>query len=107
MAKSTKTKQNRRRKMTPLLTLACIVMIGIAGFLLFRVVEQVITTISLQQQLTEVQGKYQEVLDENNYLNQEKEKLQDPDYVENYARSNFQLTKEGEKIFYLPAKTEE
>ena len=42
----------------------------------------------------------------NNYLNSEKEKLQDPDYVETYARGKYQLSKNGEQIFYLPEKSD-
>ena len=44
--------------------------------------------------------------DENRYLTNEKEKLQDPDYVETYARGKYQLSKDGEQIFYLPENTE-
>ena len=51
-----------------------------------------------------MQAKLQEVKDENTYLTQQKEKLQDPDYVESYARGNYQLSKDGEQIFYLPEK---
>lgn len=59
-------------------------------------------TVSLQKQLADIQIKLQEVEDQNKYLNNEKQKLQDPDYVENYARGNYMLSKDGEQIFYLP-----
>ena len=44
--------------------------------------------------------------DENTYLTNEKTKLQDPDYVQSYARGNYMLTKDGEQIFYLPENTD-
>lgn len=77
-----------------------------SGFMLWAAIQEVMTTLKLQQQLSDVQAKLQEVQDENNYLNSEKEKLQDPDYVETYARGKYQLSKNGEQIFYLPEKSD-
>ncbi|MBR0213930.1 MAG: septum formation initiator family protein, partial [Solobacterium sp.] len=31
-------------------------------------------------------------------------KLEDPDYIQSYARGNYMLSKDGEQIFYLPEK---
>ena len=58
--------------------------------MMFAVVQEGMTTLKLQQQLSEVQAK-----------------LQDPEYVETYARGKYQLSKDGEQIFYLPENTEE
>lgn len=99
--KNTK-KKAAKRKMTPFLKLLCFVLIGVSAFLLYRVVLEVITTITLKQQLAVVEERYQEVLDENEYLTREREKLEDPDYVASYARGNYLLSKDDEQIFYLP-----
>ena len=80
----------------------CFVLIGVSAYLLYRVVLEVITTITLKQQLAVVEERYQEVLDENEYLTREREKLEDPDYVASYARGNYLLSKDDEQIFYLP-----
>lgn len=82
-----------------------VVLLPVSVYLIYTVVQECMTTINLHQQLAEVQAKLQEVKDENTYLTQQKEKLQDPDYVESYARGNYQLSKDGEQIFYLPEKT--
>lgn len=74
--------------------------------MLYMVFQEGMTTLRLQQELSEVQAKLQEVQDENRYLTTEKEKLQDPDYVETYARGKYQLSKDGEQIFYLPENSE-
>jgi cell division protein DivIC len=71
-------------------------------YLLYRVAAEVYTTITLKRQLLEVEEKYQQVLDENEYLTREREKLEDPDYVASYARGNYMLSKDDEQIFYLP-----
>ena len=42
--------------------------------------------------------------DENVYLTTERAKLEDPDYIQSYARGNYMLSKDGEQIFYLPEK---
>lgn len=102
-SKQVKKKKNTKRKMNRLLRSLCIVvMLGASAFLIYTVVQECMTTVKLHQQLAEVQAKLQEVEDDNTYLTQQKEKLQDPDYVESYARGNYQLSKEGEQIFYLP-----
>ena len=88
--------------MTPFNKLLCAVLIVASGFMLYAAIQEASTTLKLQQQLSDVQAKLQEVQDENKYLNSEKEKLQDPDYVETYARGKYQLSKNGEQIFYLP-----
>lgn len=77
-------------------------MLGVSVYFIYSVVQEVMTTVSLQKELAEVQAKLATVEDENSYLNDQKTKLQDPDYVESYARGNYQLSKDGEKIFYLP-----
>lgn len=97
-----KNKKKPGRKLTPLTKLLCIAAICASVFMLTGVVKEILTTIRLQQQLVEVQNELQKVTDENTYLNSEKTKLQDPDYVENYARGKYMLSKDGEQIFHLP-----
>ncbi len=92
----------KRKKMTPLLKLLCYAMIIFSSVLLYKVFEEVYTTIQLKNQLEEVKEKLQEVKDENAYLTSEKEKLEDPDYVASYARGTYLLSKDDEQIFYLP-----
>lgn len=96
----------KKRRLTPLTKLICVIMLGASAFMLYMVFQEGMTTLRLQQELSEVQAKLQEVQDENRYLTTEKEKLQDPDYVETYARGKYQLSKDGEQIFYLPENSE-
>lgn len=99
------TKKNKR-KMTPLLKLICFVLIGVSAYLFYRVGKEIYTTVELTKQLNVAKEKFQKVKDESTYLSSEKEKLQDPNYVQSYARGNYMLSKEGEQIFYLPGKEE-
>ncbi|WZU01779.1 septum formation initiator family protein [Erysipelothrix sp. D19-032] len=40
--------------------------------------------------------------DEQTTLNEEKARLEDPTYVQNYARGTHLLSKSGEQVFILP-----
>lgn len=100
--KTKKTKKKKNRRLTPVTKLICVVLIGVSVWLLYSVGREVMTTIELRRQLAEVEEKLQKVQAENERLNNEKEKLKDPDYVQSYARGNYILSKDGEQIFYLP-----
>ena len=101
-----KTAVKKKKKMTPFLKLVCFVAIAVSGVLLFEVGKEVYTTITLKEQLAEVQEKLQEVQDENAKLTSDRAKLEDPDYVASYARGTYLLSKGDEQIFYLPESTE-
>jgi len=100
-----KKKKKQKRKLTPIMRLLCLVFIGISAWLLYGVAKEVYTTVTLKSELAAVEDKLQEVQDENKRLTDQKEKLQDPDYMESYARGNYMLSKSGEQIFYLPENT--
>ncbi|NLH62766.1 MAG: septum formation initiator family protein [Erysipelotrichaceae bacterium] len=101
-----KNSRKPKRRLTPMTKIICIIALCASVFMLWGVLKEVITTVNLQRQLTEVQAELQKVTDENTYLNSEKTKLQDPDYVENYARGKYMLSKDGEQIFHLPEDTD-
>ncbi|SJZ45008.1 FtsB family cell division protein [Anaerorhabdus furcosa] len=93
-----------KRTLRPLTKLLCIAVILFSGWLIYGVVEEIGTTIALQKQLKEVKVKLETVKDENEYLVSQRDKLADPNYVQSYARGNYMMTKDGEKIYYLPSK---
>ena len=65
-------------------------------------VDEVIKTIELSQSLTDVELELSVLEEQNQLLAQQKEKLEDPEYVKSYARATYMLTKDGEQIYYLP-----
>lgn len=97
-------RKKTNRKLNPIVKLACIGMVCFSGFLLFRVGKEIYTTYTLNTQLNQAKVKYEQVQTENGYLTSEKDKLEDPNYVQSYARDNYMLSKDGEQIFYLPEK---
>lgn len=58
---------------------------------------------SLQQQAKVVEAELEALKDENASLISTKEKLEDPDYVQTYARGEYMFSKGDEKVFYLPS----
>ena len=51
-----------------------------------------------KQEITLLQDSYEELLDTEEALKAEVQKLQDPEYVERYAKEKFLYTKDGEII---------
>lgn len=100
-----KKKTKKPKKLAPVTKLICAVLLVISAYLIGMVIKEAATTLRLQRELADVQEKYAQVQEENERLTDQKAKLQDPDYVESYARSNYNLSKEGEQIFYLPEDT--
>lgn len=92
--------------MTPLFKLI-VIFIFVAGvFFTWSVVSEVFKTLDLKSQLKKAEQQLQIIKDENTKLISQRDKLTDPNYVQNYARGNYMLTKDGEEIFYLPSDGE-
>ena len=104
MINLTQVKRKKKRKLTPVVKLICFVIIGLSFYLIYLSFNEFVTMIELKSDLADVQEQLQQVQDENTYLTSQRDKLQDPDYVQSYARGNYMLTKEGENIYYLPGK---
>lgn len=81
------------------------VIIMIIMFLLaaFKLGEQAITYRDLSQERIKAEERLKSAQEENDRLNQEKEQLNDPEYIEKLAREELGMTKNGE-IPYVYSK---
>jgi cell division protein DivIC len=70
--------------------------------ILTGVLQKIIDMFALQQQAKLVEAELEALKDENASLISTKEKLEDPDYVQTYARGEYMFSKGDEKVFYLP-----
>lgn len=104
MTEIKKKTKKRKKKLTPFTKLICIAFIGFSLYMIYVGLNEILIYQNLNKELKEANTRYQEVKDENSYYTSEKEKLQDPDYIQSYARGNYMLSKDGEQIFYLPEK---
>ena len=84
-----------------------IVIICAALVILINVGRQVYTMLTLQRQAELVEEELQILRDENASLIATKNKLEDPNYVQTYARGEYMFSKGDERVFFLPASSEE
>lgn len=103
MSNTTNKKRKQTRKTTPIASLILVSLFAAFGVFAVIVAQEVSQTLILWQNIKNTQLELDQVQTENDYLTSQRDKLQDPNYVENYARGNYLLSKEGETIFYLPS----
>ena len=87
------TKKERRR-----LTIFVLSFIFIIGFTCINIFPDWLKIMNNKQQIKLLQASYEELLDTEEALKAEVQKLQDPEYVERYAKEKFLYTKEDEII---------
>lgn len=97
-------RKKQKRTLRPLTKLFCFVVIIFSCWLIYGIGTEINTTITLKRELVEVEERLNQVKEEKEYLITQKSKLEDPNYVQSFARGNYTMTKEGEKIYYLPPK---
>ena len=87
------TKKERRR-----LTIFVLSFLFIIGFTCINIFPDWLKIMNNKQQITRLQSSYEELLDTEKALKAEVQKLQNPEYVERYAKEKFLYTKDGEII---------
>lgn len=95
-------KSAKKKTKTIVSKLISIALIVAAIAIFTSVLQNVIKMFSLQQQAKLVEAELEALRDENASLISTKEKLEDPDYVQTYARGEYMFSKGDEKVFYLP-----
>ena len=85
------TKKERRR-----LTLFVLAFIFIIGFTCINIFPDWLKIMNNKQEIKNLQASYEELLDTEEALKAEVQKLQDPDFVERFAKEKFLYTKDGE-----------
>ena len=98
----TKTKTKKKKKNSIVSKLVSIALIVAAIAIRTGVLQKIVDMFSLQQQAKLVEAELEALKDENASLISTKEKLEDPDYVQTYARGEYMFSKGDEKVFYLP-----
>ena len=86
-------KKGKKKKNSIISKLVSIVLIVAAIAILTGVLDKIYKMFTLQQQAKVVEAELEALRDE---------KLEDPDYVQTYARGEYMFSKGDEKVFYLP-----
>ena len=97
-----KLKLKKKKKGSIVSKLISIALIVAAIAILTGVLQKIIDMFALQHQAKLVEAELEALKDENASLISTKEKLEDPDYVQTYARGEYMFSKGDEKVFYLP-----
>ena len=87
------TKKERRR-----LTIFVLSFIFIIGFTCINIFPDWLKIMKNKQEIKLLQESYEELLDTEEALKAEVQKLQNPEYVERYVKEKFLYTKDGEII---------
>jgi len=97
------TRKKVKKKNSTLSKIISIVLIVAAIVIFSGVLRNLYKMFSLQQQAKAVEAELEALKDENASLISTKEKLEDPDYIQTYARGEYMFSKGDEKVFYLPS----
>lgn len=76
----------------------------VIGILVFNLVKQQRLLATNKKQSTELQTKYNHLMQQETAYKEQVEQLKDPEYVAKLARSEYYLSKNGEIIFTIPSK---
>lgn len=98
--------KKKKKKTSVGVKLISILLIGFSIAMLSGVLKDIYNVFSLQKQAALVEKQLQELKEENASLVSTKEKLEDPEYVQTYARGEYMFSRGDEKIFYLPSSEE-
>lgn len=98
------TNSKKKKKNNTVSKVISILLICFAIVFLIDVFKRVYNMFALQKQAEVVAEQLEAIKDENASLVSTKEKLEDPDYVQTYARGEYMFSKGDEKVFYLPAE---
>ena len=98
-----KGKNHKRRKPKKIVTvIVALLFLGMSAYFMFKVYQEVMLTVRLQEELEIAEAELDKVEKENEMLTSQKDRLNDDNFVQSYARGNYMLSKEGEKVFFLP-----
>ena len=96
--------KRKKKKHSIISKLVSIVLILAAIVVLSNVLKKIYNMFVLQQQAKLVEAELERLKDENASLTSTKEKLEDPEYIQTYARGEYMFSKGDEKVFYLPSE---
>ena len=99
MENNQKSKKRSMRRVVS--SLKSVVLVFFSCLFIWNVVNELHTTQQLQQDLSEARDLASEILSETEMLEDQKEKLQNPEYLKRYARGKLLVSQDGEQVFSL------
>lgn len=103
MSEKNETKKVKKKK-HPIRTFLSLAAILVSCFLIWLAASDFITTMNLRKEITESESAISSLETQKEELTDEKNKLNDPEYVKRFARGKYMVSKPGEQVFKLPSK---
>lgn len=104
MSEKNEVKRSKKKKKHPIRTFFSLAAMLVSGFLIWAAAEDFITTMNLRKEISDSQASISTLQTQEAKLSEEKDKLNDPTYVQRYARGKYMVSKPGEQVFKLPSK---
>lgn len=104
MAKSVKNKKDapKKKKANPMKKIFSLCLIIVACYFTYNAAQEFLTTLQLKKDIADAQAVIESLENEHTELEEEKAKMEDPEYVKRYVRGKMMLSKEGEQVLILP-----
>ncbi len=104
MARSAKSKKDARKTKKSLSwkKIFSLCLIAVACYLTYNAAQEFLTTLQLKRDIADAQAVIESLENEHAELEEEKAKMEDPEYVKRYVRGKMMLSKEGEQVLILP-----
>ncbi|OCN03975.1 hypothetical protein A4S06_04060 [Erysipelotrichaceae bacterium MTC7] len=92
-----------KKKRKPSHYVILLLLLAASTFFVFQVVKEVRITLSLRENISEYESELKSLKAEKAKFEDQKSKLNNEEYIVNYARGKYNLTKgDGEQVFKLP-----
>lgn len=93
----------RKRTLTmPARVFLCLLMASVSIAMLVSCAKDVFNMFQLKDQISQNKTEISKLEDVKETLTDQKEKLQDPEYLKYMVRGKYLVTKDGEQVFKLP-----
>lgn len=97
-----KEKIKKRTRMNSVRVIFCIGMLLVSAIFIAQGVNVIKTTYVIQENIEKNKAKAKELDDKKAALEDKKENLSNPDYLEYVARGKYLVSKQGEQVFKFP-----
>lgn len=104
MAKSSNQKKDAsvKKKSNPFKKFVSLCLIAVACYLTYSATQEFLTTLQLKKDIADAQTVIQSLETEHANLEEEKAKMENPEYVKRYVRGSYMLSKDGEQVMVYP-----
>lgn len=99
--------EKKKKKRHPLKTLFSLLIIFVSCFLIWIASADLFMTMKLKKEISSSEEMITNLENQQKSLANEKSNLENPEYVQRFARGKYMVSKPGEQVFKLPSKSDD